>query len=250
MRRLTSILVLAVLSTACLGSDLADGLGGSWQLTTGTVDGEEIPILSSHPITITFDGEEVGGRASCNSYGGTFELSGSTVTFGNMSYTEMACMPEETMRAEAMYLEALTLADTVVVDDDLTLAGPGVDLHFDYLTPIAETDLTNTVWVLDGLVTGDAVSSVSGEKATLELFTDGSVLGGTGCRLITGQYVIGGAEMVMTSMSAKGECDPDLASQDNHVLTVLGDGFRAEIEGNRLRLWSTGDEGLTYVADE
>jgi heat shock protein HslJ len=237
-------------SAACLGSDLADSLGGSWQLTTGTVDGEEIPALSSHPITITFDGEDVGGSASCNSYGGTFELSGSAITFGNMAFTEMACMPEETMTAESMFLEALTRVDTVILDDGLSLAGQGVDMQFDYLPPIPETDLTNTVWVLDGLVTSDAVSSVSGERATLELFTDGSVLGSTGCRLITGQYVVRGVEVVMTSMSAEGDCDPDLARQDDHVLTVLGDGFRAEIEGNRLSLWSMGDEGLTYVADE
>jgi hypothetical protein len=31
---------------------------------------------------------------------------------------------------------------------------------------------------------------------------------------------------------------------------VVGDGFRVEIEGNRLTMWSVGDEGLTFLAEE
>ena len=250
MSRLTLFLAVALVSVACLGSDFSDSLDGAWQLTEGNVDGVDIPVIDTHPITITFDGDQAGGRASCNSYGGTFELSGSTITFGPLASTEMACMPEEAMTAETMYLQALTTVDTIIVDEGLTLAGPGVSLQYEALPPVPEAELTNTVWVLDGLVSGEAVSSVSGERATLEFFTDGSVLGSTGCRLIEGQYVVSGAEVTVTSMSARGECDPDLTGQDNHVLTVLGDGFRVEIDGNRLTLTATGDEGLTYMADE
>ncbi|MGD2059861.1 MAG: META domain-containing protein, partial [Acidimicrobiia bacterium] len=211
--------------------------------------GEEIALIASHPITIDFADRDVSGTASCNRFAGTFELSGSSIEFGNLAMTEMACFPEETMEAEALFARALPLVDTVAIDDELTLSGDGVELVFAALEPVPEAELTNTVWVLDGLISADAVSSVSGERATLELFTDGSVLGGTGCRLLTGQYTITGSEVLFNELSAQGECDSSLAEQDDHVVTVLGDGFRVEIEDQRLTLWSAGDLGLVYRAE-
>jgi heat shock protein HslJ len=51
-------------------------------------------------------------------------------------------------------------------------------------------------------------------------------------------------------LSAQGECDPALADQDSHVVSVLEGGIRVEIEGNRMTLMAAGSEGLTYLADE
>jgi heat shock protein HslJ len=250
MRRFALLIAIALTSAACLEPGSTDSVEGPWQLTRGTVDGEEIPILESHPITIVFEGNQVSGTASCNGYGGTYDRSGSTITFDDLAMTEMACSPPETMTAEAMYAEALTRVDTVTVDQGLTLSGDGVELVFEALEPVPDAALTNTVWVLDGLISGDAVSSVMGARATLEFFTDGSMLGSTGCRQFSGQYTISGADVVTTELAADGqECEPDLAEQDNHVLTVLGDGFRVEVDGDNMTLWSVGDEGLMYLAE-
>jgi heat shock protein HslJ len=131
MRKLALISLVAVVATACLGSDFADSVEGTWQMASGTVDGEEIPLLDSHPITITFKGNEVSGTAACNGYGGTFDLDGSEITFGALAMTEMACVPEETMEAEAMFGTALTRVDTVAVDGQMTLSGDGVELVFE-----------------------------------------------------------------------------------------------------------------------
>lgn len=218
-------------------------------MTTGSVDGEEIPLLDSHPITMTFESGQVSGRAACNGYGGTYELSGSAISIGDLAMTEMACLPEETMTAERLFTEAIGRVDTISVEEGLTISGDGVELTFQALDPVPGSELTNTVWVLNGLIEGDTVSSVQGERATLELFTDGSVLGGTGCRLLTGHYEVEGAEVLFTELSAEGDCPSDLMAQDGHVVTVLGDGFRADVEGRQLTLWSVGDLGLVYVAD-
>lgn len=249
MRRIALVAAIAVATVACLGSDFADSIQGSWQMKSGTVRGEQIPILDSHPITITFENGEVSGTASCNGYSGSYRLSGSSISFDNLAMTEMACLPDETMRAESLFAQGITAVEAVSLDGDLTLSGAGTEMVFEALEPIPEADLTNTVWVLEGLVSGDSVSSVSGERATLELFSDGSVLGGTGCRLLKGQYTVSGPEVVFTELSAEGECDPDLAEQDDHVVAVLGDGFRVEVDGQRLTLWSAGDEGLVYRAE-
>jgi hypothetical protein len=47
-------------------------------------------------------------------------------------------------------------------------------------------------------------------------------------------------------MSAEGECPEDLAQQDSHVVTVLGDGFRAVVDDRTLTLTSLGEQGLVY----
>jgi heat shock protein HslJ len=154
------------------------------------------------------------------------------------------------MAAETAYLEALTRATSATASDDsLTLTGEGVELVFQELPPVPTAELTNTVWVLDGLIEGDAVSSVLGERATLEMFSDGSMLGSTGCRNLHGKYVVSGAEVLMNELAAEGECPQELEAQDSLVVTVLGDGFRALIEDDILTLTSAGNLGLTYRAD-
>jgi heat shock protein HslJ len=155
------------------------------------------------------------------------------------------------MTSEQMYLEAFNRVQAFSMGEDtLTLTGEGVELVFVALAPVPTADLTGTVWVLDSLVQGDSVSSVMGERATLELFTDGSMLGSTGCRTLNGRYTVTGAEVVLNELSAEGECTAELEVQDNLVVTVLGDGFRAAIEGDTLTLSSVGNEGLIYKADQ
>ena len=48
----------------------------------------------------------------------------------------------------------------------------------------------------------------------------------------------------MTEMTAEGECPAELEAQDSHVVSVLGDGFSAVVDGQLLTLSSSGDLGL------
>jgi heat shock protein HslJ len=249
--RIAFLFLIAVVSAACLGDDSADGLDGSWQMTSGTVDGEEIPILDDHPITLTFAGNEMNGTAACNGYSGTFDISGTSIDIGDLSMTEMGCFPQEIMEAEAMFADAITRVDQVSLDGRLTLTGDGIEMVFDTLEPVPDAELTNTVWVLDGLVNGDAVSTpVLDTRATLEFFTDGSALGDTGCRPFSAQYTISGSEVSITGLTSDGhECEPDLASQDEHVVSALESGFTVDIEQNRLTVSPDDGNGLVYLAE-
>jgi hypothetical protein len=60
---------------------------------------------------------------------------------------------------------------------------------------------------------------------------------------------VSGADVAMTEMTAHGECPAELETQDGHVVTVLGDGFRAVVDGQLLTLTSSGDLGLVYRSD-
>jgi len=251
-RTLVAIGCALALMTACAepGEQGGDPTGVAWELIEGRVNGESLPVIDGYPITLSLTDEGFGGTAACNGYGGMYEIAGDQITFTELFRTEMACVEEGVMESEEMYLTGLLLVDTFSTSDDtLALTGEGVEVVFAALPPVPAAELTGTVWVLESLVEGDAVSSVAGDRATLELFTDGSMLGSTGCRNLHGSYVVSGAEVTMTEMSAEGQCQPELETQDGHVVTVLGDGFRAMVDGDVLTLTALGNQGLVYRAE-
>jgi heat shock protein HslJ len=223
-------------------------LTGDWQLASGTVDEAPFPVVEEAPITLSVEGREIGGRAACNHYGGELVVDGSGSRLEISSMTEMAC-EDPVMAAEAAYLAALPRARAAALDGDrLTLTGAGVELVFERLAPPPLAELVGTDWVLDSLVVGDAVSSVAGERATLRLDADGSFHGGTGCRTFSGRWVAASGVISPTDLAMdQTECEPALADQDSHVVSVL-EGFRATVDGQTLTLTGQGGDGLIYRA--
>lgn len=244
--------LVTLTATACLGSDFTDSVEGSWELESGTHNSEPVIIVDTHPITMTLADGEIGGTAACNSYGGQYTISGSEFNVeGGLSVTEMACQPAEVMESEQQFLQALTSVDEVqLTNEGLVLVGSDTELSFNRLEPVPTSDLIGTVWILDGLTQGDTVTSpmASAEPATLELFDDGTFIGSTGCRDISGSYEVTGAEVQFTDFSAEGECSAQLQEQDGRVISGLEGGFRVEIDGSQMKTWVSGDEGLIYRA--
>ena len=244
--------LLALIIAAC-GDPASSGSNGSiegpYVLESGSVDGTTIAIVPGFPITMTLEAGQIGGRAACNQYGGEYGLSGTEFSISGLGWTEMGC-DGDIMNSESQFLEAITRVDTLQgTAEGVTLEGEGVELVFAKEEPVPVAELTGTVWVLDSLINGDAVSSVSGARATLELFSDGSLLGSTGCRTLHGEYIVSGATVQFTTFGAEGDCPDELFDQDSHVVTVLGDGFSVEIEGDRMVVSSMGHIGLIYRAD-
>lgn len=225
---------------------------GEWRLVEGTVDGAPIPVDADYPVTFVLDGTQVSGTSACNSYGGEIVVEGGEVRFGDMMMTMMAC-EEPAMSIETAYHAALGRIRQATMDGDaLVLVGDAVSLRFQPIPPVPTADLVDTDWTLETIVTGDAASSVApGDPATLILHGDGRLEGFTGCRGFGGTYVEASGEIMATELITDDRaCLPPLDTQDGHVLTVLGDGFRATVEGDRLTLTSAGGNGLVYVAAE
>lgn len=126
------VAVLGLAPTACLGSDFEDSVEGSWELESGTHDGRPVPILDTHPITMTLNAADIGGTAACNTYSGRYMLSGSEFSIEDgLSFTEMACQPTEVMESEQKFLEALTsISEVELTNDGLVLRGPDTELAF------------------------------------------------------------------------------------------------------------------------
>jgi heat shock protein HslJ len=126
-------LITALLLTACLGSDFGDSVEGNWILESGSGDGGPLPIVDTHPITMALDGSSISGTAACNSYGGAYRVSstGNFQLVDGVAVTEMACDPPEAMESEAAYLEALSSADKIAINEGrLTLTGGGYELNY------------------------------------------------------------------------------------------------------------------------
>lgn len=234
---------------------------GDWVLRSGHLDGEQITLVDGWNVTMSVEGDRVGGTAACNGYGGTvgigdeFELGGSFVV-GELSWTEMGCEPE-VMELEQRFLAALGRVDSYELADTLSLAetGVGTGLMFDRVEPVDDAELVGTTWRLDTLIEGDAASNWSGmDLAYLEFHDDGTVVGSTGCRLLEGDWVLQGATVQIPSLAAvddpaAGVCAPDSEALDGAIIAVVESTMTAEIAGNRLTLTAPGGDGLSFVAD-
>ena len=213
---------------------------GDWQLVSG------LPLVDAYPVTLSISGTEAGGRAACNSYGAAVAITGDTITFGELSGTDMGCEPE-VMDVERAFLTSLQQVDSFsLAGDRLTLTGRGRVLVFEAAAAVPTADLVDTRWVLDTLIEGDTVSTVAGEPAELLLNSDGTLTASTGCRTLTGTWQESGGVIIVPTLSADGECPAELARQDSLVVTVIGDEFRPTIEADRLTLRSMGGDGLVF----
>ena len=86
--------------------------GTSWVLL---VYGGTSPIPQTQ-ITLGFDHGQVGGSAGCNTYGGSYGVSGDRITLSDLYMTEMACLdPPGVMDQEQEYLRLLGKTQTFQV---------------------------------------------------------------------------------------------------------------------------------------
>jgi heat shock protein HslJ len=132
MKRILVAALAPVAVTACLCSDFADSVEGSWLLESGALEGEEIPLRASHPVTMILEDGRISETAACNGYRGRYRISGSGFEIPEgLAVTEMACSPAEVMETERLYLDALLATDRVAVEESgLILTGAGVELVF------------------------------------------------------------------------------------------------------------------------
>ena len=246
MRALILIFLLAGCSLLTNGASAS--LDGDWRLQAGTNQGQPVPLVAGSPINLKIDGTQAGGTAACNHYGGLIHVSGGKVSFSDIVQTLMGCAGP-VAASEAAYLASLPKVTTAERNGNaLVLSGPGVELHFALIPPVANASLIGTIWVLDSLISGDAVSSTVGERATLQFNADGTFSASTGCRDVTGRYTVEGNHLQATldPYDLIG-CAEGLGDQDDHVLQVISNGFSAAIQGESLTL-TAGDRGLGYRA--
>lgn len=256
--RAALILCIGLALPACGGDAVASpsaapaDLSGAWTLDVGTGPEGDLEILENHPITLSIEGSEISGSAACNSYGARIErpITGG-VTIGEVGMTAMGC-DAAVMASEAAYVDALSRVEEILPDGErLVLRGDDVTLEFVRLPPVPTAELVGTTWLIETVVVGDVAAAPVGDRATLLLTDDGGIQGSTGCRSFTGAWVEADGQIQATRLAmGDEECAAEIAAQDSHVVSVIGDGFRASVEGDLLTLMDPGGVGLVYRAED
>jgi len=154
------------------------GLEGRTFLATDAVGRTLVP---GSVVRVSFQAGRVGATGGCNSMGGPYTIAGDRLTVGQLTMTEMACAPA--LMDQDQWLAGLLDRSTIgLAGDTLTLAKDATRLTLlDREVADPDRPLVGTRWVVDGLVEGDAISSVpAGVVATLTFSAD-SVEVETGC---------------------------------------------------------------------
>jgi heat shock protein HslJ len=124
-----SLLVLCALLISCTQMDVSPNVdpdlapaesaldGTAWVLAS--LNGE--PLLEGTVITLEFGDGTLGGQSGCNTYGGTYVLTGTELTLRGVSSTLMGC-DAPVMEQEGAYFRALGEAATY------TLTGERLEL--------------------------------------------------------------------------------------------------------------------------
>lgn len=106
--------------------------GHSWTLTRIVIDGDELIVSDTNPITLSFHSQDqtINGSSGCNSYGGSYAVTGNQITFADMRSTLMLCFDTGVMELEAAYTDALSRVETYhIAGGTLTLEGAGGQVY-------------------------------------------------------------------------------------------------------------------------
>lgn len=103
----------ATTETRAVQSPAVDLAGTSWKL----VDLGGTPALPGVEVTLEFpEAGKASGRASCNRFMGSVEISGQSIKFGPLAATKMACIDDAANAQEVRYLDALQKAERFAFD--------------------------------------------------------------------------------------------------------------------------------------
>lgn len=228
---------------------------------------EGFDLVDGTQIRLSFDGRSLGIHAGCNHIFGEFDIEGDRLVGGQFGTTEMACEPD-LMAQDRWVTDVFALEPRLSLDGDtLTVRGvAGIVITFvDREVADPDRPLEGVRWVLDGIRTQDAVSSVAlGVEASIT-FEDGRALVEAGCNTGSAEVQIGDDVITFGPLAlTRMMCEPDAMEVEGYVTELLDGDVQYRIEANRLTLDSHDsaadpdrDEpaemqglGLMFLADE
>ncbi|MET0910631.1 MAG: META domain-containing protein [Ilumatobacteraceae bacterium] len=205
-----------------------------------------VPSLLMEDGTVTVD-------TGCNTGTGTYEISGTDITFGPIATTRMACTDPAGSATETAVLTVLTGTATSAIEVDVLRLTNGTNGLVMRAAPEGGTTpegLEGVPWLLDSYVTGSTTTAVAAgvQRPTLQFdAATGTVAVAAGCNTGSGTYTVAGDQitfgpLAMTRLACIGES----ATVETAVLAVLTGTATAQIVDGVLTL-TNGSNGLHYL---
>jgi heat shock protein HslJ len=225
-------------------ADLTDG--PVWQLVQyGPVE-KPTQALEETTITLSFEQEDhLSGSSGCNSYSGSYELDGRSITIGPLGSTRMACLNDGIMEQETAFVQAMESAHSLsLIEDRLTIVYDEGELHFVPQEAPQALPLEGTEWRLQTAVTfhNEVMSAlpVPGDLDVTLLLEDGQLGGFNGCNSYGGSYTlengeldIDGDSLIQTLIA----CIDDIPNQlESQMMTGLREMESYDITGEQLTI--------------
>jgi heat shock protein HslJ len=241
VRYLASILVAASVLVACSAggaSPSPTGLDGRTFLST-KVEGHD--LVPGSTVRLTFNGDQLGINAGCNHMGGAYAITDGRLTTGQMAMTDMAC--DEPLMAQDTWVAAFVGGAAVTLSGDtLTLQHAEVTMTLtDREVADPDRPLAGTRWILDGMVTGDAVSSVPAGVTAALTIANGQIQVESGCN--TGSASVTSTDTTLTIGTLRQTtmaCQPDAMAVERAVTAVLSGEIAYAIDADVLTLTADG----------
>ncbi len=203
-------------------------------------------LVAGTRVTLTFRDATLSASAGCNSMSGEYHIVGSTLSVGSLATTEMGCDADR--MAQDAWLATFLPGAAFSVGDGLTLTNGTVTVKLAF-KEVPNPPLEGTYWVVDGLVSGDAVSSVPASIGAI-LHVDGGRLElRAGCNRGTGTVTVAAGTLTFGAINlTKKACAPDVMSVERHVTAVLAGTTPFAIDGDTLTIAAAGARGLILKA--
>ena len=239
MRILALFAVLALSAAACSsGSSAPDTLVGQWDVTAiADGSGDLAPPVEGTTLTANITGTEINGSSGCNNYMGAAAIDGSSVSFGPLAGTLMACADSAVMDQEQNFGGLLQGVDSWEGTSE------GIDLRIDGTTAIqlvaTDTSLAGSSWEVIAVnnQSGGVQSVVSDSEPTLVFDEDSGVSGSTGCNNFFGIYSTDGDTMEFSGLGATEMYCEETTEQEVWMMAALAAATTYSVNSQTLELF-------------
>jgi len=240
-----AVIAVSACSTGTGTSASAPSVDGRTFLSTAVAGHSLVP---GSTVRLDFADGRIGASAGCNHLSGPYTVTDGRLVLGQVAMTAMGC-PGPLQDQDAWLVSFLGGATVHTAGDILTLSNGDVTMPLaDRAVADPDRPLEGTRWIVDGITTGDTVSSVPAGVTAAMTISDGRLAVETGCNSGGGSVTVAPSTFTVGPLIlTKRACEPGPSMVEAAVTAVLSGEVGYAIEADVLTL-TNGRAGLTLRA--